>query len=406
MVSVIENRSKYPGSELNTVTILLVSYFCPTRAHAGGLRILDLYSIIKERYPQVNLVLYTHKRPEIDGSYDELPLIFDAIYFAPSKRLNLAWLQAHLAHKPCYDVVDMQFHEAVYDIASFRTVAGKIIFTPMESSVLAFILEIKSGFASFKFNSFCTYARKFKKVFEELWFVMQADEVICVANNDADCLRKLTRSKNIHCLETGISMLEFPILKNSSYQPMDVAHKRNVIVYVVFLGADTNIIALRWFLDNVHSLIKQQVPDYVLEVVGRGDTGPFKAYRDSSIQFIGEVPSVGSYIENAKVGIAPALGGAGFRGKINQYSIYSVPSVASTVSATGLVYRDEYDILIAETPRLFARRCVELLINNELNKIIGERARNTCLHNYTWDSKAAAIAKHYDLGPKNELLSD
>lgn len=389
-----------PPDVTGVPTILLVSYYCPTRAHAGGLRILDIYALIRERYPQVRLVLYTHRNPDVDGSYDDLPHIFDAIYYAPAERLTLEWLKSQLGYEPFYDVVDIQFHPAAYDMESFRAVAGKIIYTPMESISRSFMLEMKSGNASPETNVFRKSIWNIEAVMEELRFSLAADETVCVSKTDAAFLRTLTGNQKVCYLETGISKLEFPILEAAVSQLPDPARKNNVIVFVAYFGSETNITALRWYLDNVHPLIKQQVADYCFEVVGRGDLSAFASYAEPSLRLVGEVPSLSPYIEKAKIGIAPALGGAGFRGKINQYAIFAVPSVVSPVSASGLAYRDGADIFVAATPELFARRCIELLTDNELNATLGRRARATCLERYSWDAKAEVIARHYNLEPK------
>jgi hypothetical protein len=39
--------------------ILLVSYYPPTRSHAGGLRLLDLYSLIRKLEPSLRVDLVT-----------------------------------------------------------------------------------------------------------------------------------------------------------------------------------------------------------------------------------------------------------------------------------------------------------------------------------------------------------
>ena len=379
-------------------TILLVSYYCPTRAHAGGLRILDMYTFIKERYPDIRLELYTHQRPVIDGSYDGLGDIFDEIHYSPSEHLTLNGLQERLGYKPAYEVVDLQFHQAAYDMDSFRSVAKKIIFTPMESLSRALALDIKAGFSGFQAGYLKKCRTNLKFAMEELKFAKIADQTICVSKTDAVFLRALTGNKNVRYLETGISTLEFPILKVGMGQQKDVAQKNNVIVFVAYFGSETNIMALKWFLDDVHPLIKASVPDYLLEVVGRGDLSPFDGYVDTAIRFVGAVPSISPYIENAKVGIAPALSGSGFRGKINQYSIFGVPCVASPISANGLAYQDQVDIFVAATPTLFAQRCIELLTDNELNANMGAQSKATCLQKYTWDSRADAIARYYNLG--------
>ncbi len=379
-------------------TILLVSYYCPTRAHAGGLRILDLYAFIKLHYPKIKLELYTFKRPEIDSAYDDLPAIFDAIYFAPTDSLSLSWLETKLGFKPMYNVVDLQFHQAAYEIDSFRTVARKLIFTPMEALSRSYFLDIKSGISGHQHYSLTKSSNRLKLAIEELEFATRVDETVCVSRTDAAFIRAATGNKRVRHLETGISKLEFPILANGG-EPQRTEQKNNIVLFVAYFGSETNITALKWFLEHVHPLIKAQVPDYIFEVVGRGDLTPFSKYQDTSIRFIGPVSALSPYISQAKVGIAPALGGSGYRGKINQYSIFGVPCVASPTSASGLIYKDGYDIFVATDAKHFADRCIELLVKDDVNRTLGSRARTTCFNNYTWESKSATIAKIYNLNP-------
>lgn len=154
---------------------------------------------------------------------------------------------------------------------------------------------------------------------------------------------------------------------------------------------------MKWYLDRVHPLIKKKVPDYMLHVVGRGDLSVFTGYQDEAIIFVGAVPSVGPYINEAKVGIAPALGGSGLRGKMSQYGLYGVPTVASPIAVKGSAYEDGVDIYITEVPEIFAERCIVLLKDEETNKRIGNMARQTALRHYTWESKLDIIRKVYAL---------
>jgi SAM-dependent methyltransferase/glycosyltransferase involved in cell wall biosynthesis len=385
------------GDAAASQAILLVSYYCPTRAHAGGLRILDIYAFIKERYPSIRLELYTHQRPEIDGSYEGLEDIFDEIHYCPHEPLTLDWLQRKLGRAPRYRVVDLQFHQSAYELEAFRAVAGKILFTPMESLARSLVLDIKAGLSG-QAGTLKKCRANLKCAMEELKFAKTADQTVCVSKTDAAFLRALTGSKKVRYLETGISMLEFPILKAGAEQPcLDAAQKANLVLFVAYFGSDTNVEALKWFLDEVHPMIKAEVPNYRLEVVGRGDLSPFEGYADPALCLVGAVPSISPYIEKAKVGIAPALGGSGFRGKVNQYALFGVPTVASPISANGLAYQDQQDIFIAHTPALFAQRCIELLTDNALNNAMGAKARATCMQKYTWDARADAIARYYNL---------
>jgi glycosyltransferase involved in cell wall biosynthesis len=232
---------------------------------------------------------------------------------------------------------------------------------------------------------------------EELIFARKADEVVCVSEKDASSLRMFCHTRKVCALETAVSNIEFTDAFDHRHEDIAPELKQPIILYIAYFGSETNINALKWYLINVHPLIKNAIPEYKLQVVGRGDLSIFKEYQSHSIEFIGEVPKLTPYIRGAKAGIAPAVSGGGFRGKINQYSIYGVPVVASTIAAAGLVYQDGIDIFITNQGRLFAEQCIRLLGDNDLNRAMGQRAREKAFAEYTWESRMAAIKKIYNL---------
>ena len=147
----------------------------------------------------------------------------------------------------------------------------------------------------------------------------------------------------------------------------------------------------------MHPVVKDAVPDYIFTVVGRGDLSSFARLSDDCLNIVGEVKDLSTYINSARVGIAPALGGSGFRGKINQYAIYSVPSVVTPLASKGLGYTDQFNIFISEDPVIFAKHCIDLLLDDELNMRIGGRARSEALKRFTWHAKLPAIEAIYGL---------
>ncbi len=373
--------------------ILLVSYYCPSRAHAGGLRILDIYSLIKERFGNIRLELYSIKRPEIDWAYDDVYSIFDKVYWSPNDKLDLDGLISQVDDVGCYDLIDIQFHQAAYQLERFRSITNVIIYTPMELQSRAFFIDFKSCLSGGNQYNLRKWIGNCKLVTEEMAFTFKADKTICVSEPDAAFLRAATHLKKITYLETGISGFEFPINHSQSL----IANKENAIIFIAYFGSDTNVIALKWYLEKVHPIIKASVPDYTFSIVGRGDIYFKDEFKDSAVKFIGEVPMLLPYIEKAKIGIAPALSGAGFRGKVNQYAICGIPSIVSSIAAKGLAYRDGYDIFVADDHNVFAQKCIDLLCDSQLNSLFGSRARETCLKNYTWESKLSQIQDIYQL---------
>jgi glycosyltransferase involved in cell wall biosynthesis len=329
---------------------------------------------------------------------DELNQIFDNVFLSPSENLTPSALinisDGNMLH---YDIVDLQFHNAAYNLEAFRQIASKVIFTPMESQAKVLFLDFAAKFTSGKALGFRRMASLINLAAEEIGFCRKADEVVCVSRADASFLRAVSGTRKIKGIDTGISQFEFAEALKSDFQPKPANLKDIKIIYIAYFGSETNVTALIWFLENVHPIIKSRVPGYILSVVGRGDMSAFKKFLDDSIELVGEVPAIAPHIYEARVGIAPALGGSGLRGKVNQYAILGVPCVVSPIALKGLAYRNGENVCVAENPMDFANSCIRLLTDLEWNVRIATAARQLCLARYSWQSKWPQIRAVYGI---------
>ncbi|MDR3423599.1 MAG: glycosyltransferase family 4 protein [Alphaproteobacteria bacterium] len=386
-------------ADKRAASILLVSHFAPSRAHAGGLRILDIYALIRERCPGTRLNLYTHCRPGVDWSMSEAQKIFDNIYLSPVEILTPEGFESlRDGQKIHYDTIDLQYHPAGRQIKAFRRLGSKIIYTPMESFVRALPIEILAVISGRRRTTIRNFLGSIYYALEEASFAFMADQTVCVSESDAAALRRVTPNKRVSVLETGLSAIEFDDDLKGTVLPVSPGVKPRVIIYVAFFDSDINRAALRWYLDNVHPLVLNKAPGYVLKLVGRGDLSEFAPYASPSVDFIGEVPAIAPLIAQARVGIAPALSGSGLRGKVNQYAIMGVPCVVSPIAFAGLAYKDEESIFVASDPEMFAKRCVQLLTDDGLSARMATNAHKVCLERYVWAAKWRQISAIYDLG--------
>jgi glycosyltransferase involved in cell wall biosynthesis len=377
--------------DLRSERILLVSYYMPGRNHGGGLRLLDLYSIIRKLHTKARLDLVAARVAPSEVPDKEVVAIFDSIQLVDAGNFSVNGFASAGVFSKDYDVVDLQYLQSGRFIQAFRDKnVRKIIFSPMESMVRS----LGTVFRDFKLTRawIAGVWRHLNYALQELRFTFVADHVLCVSNGDARVLRCFRWWGGVSAIETGVSPLEFPEAMGDKVPARRLLDERRV-VFVAFFGSTTNTDALKWYLEEVHALVLAAVPGYRFRVVGRGiEPG---SIQEDAVDVVGEVARIEPCLEGAWVGIAPALSGAGLRGKINQYAIASLPCVASTLAAEGLAYRDDESISLAGDAAAFAKRCIRLLSYPQENLEMGLAARKVCLSHYVWEAKTDQISRLY-----------
>lgn len=373
--------------------ILIVCEHAPTVNHAGGLRILDMIRMIKSKMPLAYVEVFTSANKDLYGPIDKVLQLADRVVIAQDYNFTLAeYLRQTSLHEPYFDVIDFQFPQPVELIASYRDIGDKLIFTPMES----YIRNVKIMQPDMDSDSLDRTAQQ--AVLEEE-IIKVVDLAVCVSEMDrASILEHM--DADVVAIETGISEIEFSgDTKAANSIPLNVC-------YVAYFGSETNRVALKWYLEHVHPIVLAEVPDYTFTIVGRGDVTEILTPMPEGLNYVGEVEKIGPYIKGATVGIAPALFGSGFRGKVNQYAYFGVPTVASPLSAEGLAYEDETSILVADEPQDFARAIIRLLSDKPLQERLALAAQEVTSDNYTWESKWPAMAEVYGLPQSVELLNE
>lgn len=379
-----------------TKSILLITHYVPSRGHAGGLRLLDIYRIIRQQCPDIKIDLAACLHSDADWGAEEIGSIFNKVHIFQRNEFTLKGLTRAGIFDRQYDVIDLQYLFSGRFMGALRkNQPARIIFSPMESNIRSLwvdILNIGKG---------CNLQVIFRHALFailELYFSLRTDAIQSVSKTDASALRIFFPRADIHIIETCLSPIEFPLLHNQMGFRRETCINRNVI-FVAYFGTDANIQALKWYLYHVHPIIRNRVPGYRLVVVGRG-SDHLAIDTDEQTEITGEVASIEEYLLSACVGIAPALSGAGFRGKIVQYAAASLPCVASPIAANGLSFIHGESILIAHDAASFASHCVDLLLSPQHNKTIGNAARNSCVSHYLWDNKTDAIMQLYGLPEK------
>lgn len=156
-----------------------------------------------------------------------------------------------------------------------------------------------------------------------------------------------------------------------------------------------NVDGSRWFCAEVLPLVLAQVPEVVLDVVGRAPVPEVRALHDGDrVRVHADVPSVAPYLEAARVCLVPLRIGTGSRLKALEAMAAGRPTVGTTVGLAGLELTDE--ALIADEPQALADAVVRLLRDDGAANRLAAAGRAHVEQAFGWESIGRRFVAHLE----------
>jgi ribosomal-protein-alanine acetyltransferase len=158
---------------------------------------------------------------------------------------------------------------------------------------------------------------------------------------------------------------------------------------VLFVGSFAhfpNVIAYRFFVEEVWPLLASRVPDLRLTVIaGRNPDLYWKQPPpDERIEFYGFISDVRPFYDNCNVVVVPTRVSAGTNLKVLEAMAMERAVVSTTSGCAGLGLRHGESVWIADTAEEFARAVEELLRNDTLRRTIALNARKEAEARFDW----------------------
>ena len=202
------------------------------------------------------------------------------------------------------------------------------------------------------------------------------------SDSDETYLRKIGCSGPVHVIPNGFDQPSGDPVRRPVTPPR--------IGFVGPFAHPPNLEGIRWFAKECWPLIKLQVPDARLRIVGKGSESELKPI-GSDIDGLGWVPDLAEEMASWSLMVVPIRSGAGTRVKLAQALSLKCPVVSTSYGAYGYNAKDGTYMLLADAPDAFAKACVGVVGSPMQARAMANRAWQDFLQNWTWDAIAPRV---------------
>ncbi len=233
--------------------------------------------------------------------------------------------------------------------------------------------------------------KKIKKWEKFYW--NQADKLIVMSQEDKNFIQNITgQPAKISVVSNGVDSEWFEV------KPRNLP-KNPTILYVGTFKWLPNIEAVEFLAEKVWPLIKQQIPQANLWIVGNAPTNKIKNYQNLDDQIIvsGRIKDIRDAFKQAHVLAAPVFSGKGTRYKILEAMACGTPIVATSTAVEGLNVADQKQVLIANQPHKMAQQVVQIIQEPALWQKLSQNGQQFVKQNYDWELISQKLDQIYQI---------
>jgi glycosyltransferase involved in cell wall biosynthesis len=217
------------------------------------------------------------------------------------------------------------------------------------------------------------------------------DRIVCVSNEDRRALAPAgSEEQRMHVIPITVDTAALPQLERDEGS--------QCIISVGTMFWPPNVEGLLWFVNLVYPLVRREVPEASLQVIGARPAAEImrQAQTDSSIEVLGYVEDITPQLSHSAVFIVPLKSGGGMRVKILDAWARGIPIVSTSIGCEGIekaVHGE--NVLIGDGPVEFADHVVKLIRSASLSERLVRNGRRTVEASYDWRSVYRTYSRLY-----------
>lgn len=214
----------------------------------------------------------------------------------------------------------------------------------------------------------------------EKFYWKACDTLIVMSEDDKKYISKeIGESKKIEVVANGVDTNWFA----------EVEKKVSQVPTILSVGTFKwlpNVEAVTFLVTKVWPLIKKQLPNAQLKIVGNAPTPDVYLYQqsDPSIEVIGRISDIRNAFANSDILMAPVFSGKGTRYKVLEAMASGTPIVATTTAVEGLEVVNGEHVMTSNTPEGMAKLAIELLNDREKRKNMAKNGKKFVKQHYDW----------------------
>ncbi len=216
------------------------------------------------------------------------------------------------------------------------------------------------------------------------------DAVLAVSQEDRAALQEAAgRAVDITVIPIAIDTEEVAFIQR-------VPEPRHIL-HIGTMYWPPNIDGVWWFIREVYPLIRRQRPDVQFDVVGARPPADLLALNGAGlgINVTGYVPDPTPYLQRAALMVVPLRAGGGMRVKILNALAQGIPIVSTTLGCEGIEVVPERDVLLGDTPEVFAAQALRVLNDPDLGRRLAASGRRLAEEKYDYRRACGSIEDVY-----------
>ena len=171
---------------------------------------------------------------------------------------------------------------------------------------------------------------------------------------------------------------------------------RRDLVFVGGFQHPPNTDAVEWFVAEVLPLVRAELPEVRLHVIGSKAPDAIRSLADASVVVHGFVEDILPFMDGCRVSVAPLRYGAGVKGKVNMAMSCGLPVVATPIAVEGMHVREGADVLVAADAAAFAAAIVRLYRDEALWNTLSANGLANVERHFSFDAARKAVARLFD----------